>query len=166
MRIIYKLTLCCCLSVAGTISGNTCFGQTPDPPPPPAAPHVLIYKTKKDYSRYVPVILSDDKKEVISYPDPSDLAAIDMQPVKLQGNYWLDKRGIGTHVAFLKLTYKQYAALKSAPTPDELKGMILDANPLKELCDCGSKYGYNNTKQELNKLIAAKKIRTRCKVIR
>lgn len=103
---------------------------------------------------------------MFSYPDPGDLVPIDRQPVKLKGGYWLDKRGMGRHIAFLKMTYKQYAALKSAHTPEELKGMVLDADSLKELCDCGSKYSFKNTKQELNKLIVAKKIRTRCKVIR
>lgn len=162
---IHKLTLLCCLSIAGIFSGNTCFAQDPNPKPA-AGPHVLIYKTKKDYSRYVPILLSDDKKDIVSYPDPADLVAIDMQPVKLRGNYWLDKKGIGTGVAFLKLTYKEYAALERVPSPEELKGMILDDNPLKELCDCGSRYSYKNVKQELNALIAAKKIRKRCKVIK
>jgi hypothetical protein len=165
MRIVHKLILLCCLSVAGTFSGNTCFAQDAKPAPNPG-PHVLVYKTRKDYSKYVPVLLSDDKQDVVTYPDPVDLAAADMHPVKLKGNYWLDKRGIGPNVAFLKLTYKQYAALKQAPSPDELKEMILDASPLKELCDCGVKSGFKNINKELNSLITAKKMRKHCQVIK
>lgn len=161
---IKKVLTLCCLSIAGIISGNTSFGQTAKPLPNPG-PHVLVYKTKKDYSKYVPVELSADKKTVISYPDPADIGA-NMQPVKLKGNYWMDQRGIGENVAFLKLTYKQYAALKAAPTEAELKGMIRDASPLKELCDCGVKSGYKNVTQELNALITKGRLRKQCKVIR
>lgn len=165
MRIISNAILIYCLNIAGNFSGNVCFGQDAGPKPA-AVPHAFIYKTTKDYSQYVPVILSEDKQEVIAYPDPADLAAVDMRPVKLRNNYWLDRRGIGPRVAFLKLTYKQYAALEKAPSPDELKSMILDDRPLKEWCDCGSRYQYKNIKPELNALISSGKLRKRCKVIR
>ncbi len=165
MRLVNCVILLYCLNIAGSFSGNVCFGQATGPKPA-AMPHAFIYKMKQDYSRYVPVILSEDKQEVVAYPDPTDLAAVDMQPVKLRNNYWLDRRGIGPHVAFLKLTYKQYAALDKAPSPDELKGMILDDHPLKEWCDCGSRYQYKNIKQELNTLISSGKIRKHCKVLR
>ncbi|PSK95295.1 hypothetical protein [Taibaiella chishuiensis] len=157
------LTLLTCLNVAGIFSGNICFGQSPAPNP---APHVLVYKMRKDYSKQVPVILSADKKEIVSYPDPVDLGS-GMEPVKLKGNYWLDNRGIGADVAFLKLTYKQYAALKKAPSEAELKGMILDASPLKELCDCGPKSAFKQAPaQQLNTWITSGKLRRHCKTIR
>ena len=31
-------------------------------------PQTIVYKTKKDYYNLVPVLLSDDKTEIISYP--------------------------------------------------------------------------------------------------
>jgi hypothetical protein len=40
-----------------------------------AQPHLLVYKTKGDYKNYVPVMLSDDKSRIISYPDPKDIKA-------------------------------------------------------------------------------------------
>lgn len=156
------LTLLTCLNVAGIFSGNICFGQSPAPNP---EPHVTVYKTRKDYSKNVPVILSADKKEIVSYPDPADVVS-GMAPVKLKGNYWLDRRGINGDVAFLKLTYAQYAALKKAPTDAELKGMILDANPLKELCDCGPKSALKQPEQQLNTWITSGKLRKHCKIVR
>lgn len=38
-----------------------------------AGPHILVYKTKADYSKLVPVIFSEDKKTVVSYLSASDL---------------------------------------------------------------------------------------------
>lgn len=40
----------------------------------PSAPApVIIYKTAKDYSTYVPVSLSPDNKSIVSYPGVSDV---------------------------------------------------------------------------------------------
>ncbi|MBN2683025.1 MAG: hypothetical protein JXR58_10995, partial [Bacteroidales bacterium] len=36
-------------------------------------PPIIIYKTKKDYYNNVPVILSDDKTKIVSFPDIRDL---------------------------------------------------------------------------------------------
>lgn len=36
-------------------------------------PPVVVYKTRKDYFKCVPVSLSADKSSVIGYPDPIDL---------------------------------------------------------------------------------------------
>ena len=36
-------------------------------------PHLIVYKTKVDYNNFVPIILSEDKTEIISYPDPIDV---------------------------------------------------------------------------------------------
>src|SRR2546423_15562709 len=75
---------------------------TPGPP-------VLVYKTKTDYTNYVPVILSDDKTRIISYPDPKDIQ--NSAPVKLKNGYLLDNRGISKNAAFLNWTYAKYSKL-------------------------------------------------------
>jgi len=131
-------------------------------------PQALVYKTRGDYANLVPVILSDDKKEIVSYPHPGDLKTVNGYPLPdhLLDGYLLDNRGIGKNVAFLKLTYAEYASLEQMPTLQELYDLIIDKNPLTELCDCGSKQAFSDTTGQLNKLISDKKLRTVCKAIK
>jgi hypothetical protein len=131
-------------------------------------PQVLVYKTKADYNDRVPVILSEDKSKIVSYPHPSDVKIGKGYPLpgRLHGGYLLDNRGIGPRVAFLKTTYAEYAQLESAPTLAELYALITDKDPLLELCNCGAKTGFNSTTTQLNQLIDSKKLRTTCKAIK
>ncbi len=117
-------------------------------------PRALVYKTKADYSKYVPILLNSDKTEVISFPDPKDLKIGDQLslPTKLNRGYLLDNRGIGKNVAFLNISYSEYAALEQAPKPDEIMKMILDRDPLVALWDCGLREDYKELK-ELKQLI-------------
>jgi hypothetical protein len=129
-------------------------------------PHVIVYKTKKDYHNLVPVILSDDKKTIVSYPDPADVQLASVQPVALHKGYWLDKKGIGKNVAFLKWTYAQYAKLKKVPSAQELYNNITDKDPLTEYYDCGTRGQYKNTKAAMNALIDKKQLGKSCKDIK
>ncbi|MCX6351967.1 MAG: hypothetical protein NTX03_08900 [Bacteroidetes bacterium] len=128
-------------------------------------PQALVYKTKADYQNLVPVILSDDKLEIISYPDPKDVA-MNPVPTQLNKGYLLDNRGIGINVAYLKLTYPEYANLKALPSLKELYTLIIDKDPLLELCDCGNKTALKKPSLQLNTLIDSKKLRTTCKPIK
>jgi hypothetical protein len=133
-----------------------------------AGPQALIYKTKKDYSNFVPVFLSDDKSEIISYPMPSDLY-VDGKlalPSKLKKDYLLDNKGIGRNVAFLNLTYQEYAALKTVPSLKELYELIQDKDPLIELCDCGNKTKLTDPEKQLNLLISKDELTKRCKIVK
>src|SRR6218665_2785595 len=78
-----------------------------------AGPPTLVYKTKKDYSRNVPILLSEDRSRVLSYPAPQDFRNKDSYPapLALKGGYLLDKRDIGLQVACLKHSYEEYATL-------------------------------------------------------
>ena len=69
-----------------------------------SGPPVLVYKTKANYNNLVPVILSDGKTEIVSYPHPKDLIKGSRFPLPfiLNDGYLLDNRGIGKNVAFLK----------------------------------------------------------------
>jgi hypothetical protein len=131
-------------------------------------PHLLVYKTKKDYRQLVPVLLSDDRKSIVSYPDPSDIKAQGTTaiPTQLKSGYLIDNRGIGENVAFLKMSYKEYAKLKSVPTVEKLYGMIKDKDPLIMLCDCGLKRTFKNPKAEVNAMIDKKTLLTKCKVLK
>ncbi|MCK9617942.1 MAG: hypothetical protein M0R21_08925 [Lentimicrobiaceae bacterium] len=106
-----------------------------------ALPHTIIYKTKGEYSILVPVILSEDKKEIVSFPGVNDVyyqgkLAL---PTLLSNSFWLDNRGINENVAFISLTYLQYSQLKITPTGKELYRLIIDKNPLLQMYDCGLK---------------------------
>ena len=131
-------------------------------------PSVLVYKTRKDYANYVPVLLSADKTRIISYPAPSDIKTgnVYQKPILLEGEYLLDKRGIGVNVAFLKLTYEEYALLPATPSKAELMDLIQDSDPLLELCNCGSRNAYSSIEQQLNELISSKELRKKCRVVK
>ncbi|MCO6495812.1 MAG: hypothetical protein J5I91_09065 [Bacteroidetes bacterium] len=133
-----------------------------------AGPPTFIYKTKKDYGNLVPVIMNDSKTEIISYPHPTDLYPADMLllPTQLNGGYLLDNKGINANVAFLNITYQEYAKLVDPPSMEEMKSMLLDINPLTELCDCGNRNAFDNVEKQLNELIDANQLRKRCKTVK
>ncbi|MDD5695590.1 MAG: hypothetical protein PHD61_09865, partial [Bacteroidales bacterium] len=133
-------------------------------PGPPA----LVYKTRGDYYHLVPVLLSEDKKEIISYPHPKDLIRGHgyTLPDSLNNGYWLDNRGIGANVAFLDLTYEEYANLKEVPTPEQLYGKIVDFDPLTELCNCGLKASFQDPVKEINMLIDSGELREKCRAVK
>lgn len=120
-----------------------------------AGPPVYIYKTRADYSKYVPVILSPDKKSVISYPGVNDVTYKGelAYPTLLANGYLLDNRGISKDVAFLNISYEAFRNMKSTPAPEELYNKILDKDPLTELYYCGSRFQYKDLVAELNALI-------------
>jgi hypothetical protein len=128
-------------------------------------PHVLVYKTRNDYSQLVPVLMSDDKTKIVSYPHPGDLKGVEtlhatslQQPVSLKNGYWLDRKGIGINVAFLKYTYEEYSKLQEAPTLEELYKAIIDKDPLVELYDCGNKATFTDIEKQLNESIDNKQL--------
>ena len=129
----------CCASCAKQISPHNISAAVP-------GPRCIVYKTKADYTHLVPVMLSADKSMVVSYPDVKDIYNNGQlaYPTQLIGGYLLDNRGIGTDVAFLKVTYEEYSRLTVTPHPGELLEMILDKDPLAEMYDCGSRSQYQD----------------------
>jgi len=132
------------------------------------SPPVIVYKTKSDYNKNVPIILSDDKSEIVSYPHPSDLKVGNALalPTILKNGYLIDNRGIGKNVAFIKLTYEEYAILENPPSIKDLYNMIIDKDPLIEMCNCGNKKAIKNLENQLNSIIAENKLKTICKEIK
>jgi hypothetical protein len=131
-------------------------------------PLTVIYKTRKDYRHHVPVILSDDKTRIVSFPAPGDLKHGNTYtiPTKLHNGYLLDNRGINQNVAFLKWTYEEYAALKKTPSAAELYRAIADKNPLTDLYICGPRHDPKNSVQQLNILIDKKQLPNNCKTMK
>ena len=131
-----------------------------------AGPTTFIYKTKGDYKNLVPVILSDDKTKITSFPHPKDVYYKGKlaYPIQLKDGYLLDNRGVSTNVAFLSITYDKYNKLEKAPSVDSLFNMILDNDPMVELYDCGNRYQYKDEIAELNNIITTKQL-TQCKKV-
>ncbi len=166
--IISLLVIGCACNKTNTASGSgdgksTVAGETSDSNiesagavnKASAVAQAVVYKTVKDYSSFVPVILSADKKKIISYPAPSDVYYKGKlaYPVALKNGYYLDNRGINENVAFTDFTYEEYSRLKSAPSMDELMKRIIDKFPLTEIIYCGPRANYSNETVDLNKLI-------------
>lgn len=126
--------------------------------PQSASPVVYVYKTKKDYSHLVPVLMDEGRTRIVSYPSPGDLkrGGSLCLPTKLEQGYWLDNRGIGPSVAFLSYTYEEYSKLSVAPSMDDLMSHIVDKYPLLEIHACGRRADYSGKDivSELNRKIA------------
>ena len=133
-----------------------------------ALPPVYIYKMKNDYSRNVPVILSPDKNDIVSFPSVKDVWAGEVlaYPLELEHGYFLDVRGITENAAFLSYTYEEYAALEKTPTPQDLNAKLIATDPFESFYYCGKKNEYKELMPELNTLITEGKLDTRCKRIK
>ncbi|MCC8146596.1 MAG: hypothetical protein LIO93_09205 [Bacteroidales bacterium] len=118
-------------------------------------PSIVIYKTIADFYDNVPVIMNEDRTEIISYPAPSDVYYKGKlaKPFRLKNGYLLDNRGINENVAFLSFTYEEYSKREQVPSLSELKNNIKEKYPLKELIKCGDRYQLKDEIKELNKLI-------------
>ena len=115
----------------------------------------IIYKTKADYSKQVPVTLSEYKTNITSYPDISDIRkqGEKVYPTALSNGFLLDNRGIGPNVAFLAITYDEFIKGTETPCSDELFHQILDADPLLVMYQCRTRHQYTEMVAELNQLI-------------
>ena len=132
-----------------------------------ALPPCIIYKTKADYLKYVPVSLSEDKTRLKSYPDVKDLRnqGKSTYPERLSEGFMLDNRGIGPDVAFLSITYEDYVSKTKTPSADDLFQQLLDKDPLLEMYQCGNRYQYDDITRELNEIIVSGKL-SECKKIK
>lgn len=128
-------------------------------------PPLVIYKTTRDYSKNIPIIMSEDKKEILSYPDPLDIKAnmpSKATPIQLHKGYLLDRRGINKNVAFLRYTYSTYSKLKKPLSISEMYTNIIDSNPLTAFYSCNSLSYQNNIENKINWLIDKNQLKTIC----
>ena len=163
--ILICLIGCCTTNKNTRINTDTTMNFKPDYS---AGPPTVVYKTRADYYYNVPVILSEDKSEIVSYPHPNDIK-IDSNfqlPTRLNGGYLLDNRGITKNVAFLKLTYEEYSKLENPLSLKEMYDLIIDKDPLTEFCNCGNRLIFKDLSEQLNKLIEENKLRSTCKAIK
>jgi hypothetical protein len=130
---------------------------------PVAGPPTIIYKTKADYAKLVPVGVSQDKKSIVSYPNMTDMLP-NNYPKKLNKGYLFGN--VSVNSGFLKLTMEEYAALKELPSPEKLFGMLVDSDPFLEIYDCGSRSEFGELEKELNQIIDSGKLSSRCNKIK
>lgn len=118
-------------------------------------PPVIIYKTNGEYFDKVPVIFSDDRNSITSYPAFTDLIKDGdfTYPTELANGYLLDNRGISPTVAFLKYSYKEYYELGRTLTMREMMGSILDPAPIKEMYRCRIPHETDDRVSYINELI-------------
>ena len=128
-------------------------------------PHLLVYKTKQSYEAAVPVFLSHDKKSIVSYPDPADLRVDGMLPTKLHKGYLLDNKGISVDVAYLNMTWSEYANRTDVLSLNEMWDMIADKDPLVFLCDCGPRNRFSDPVAQANRLVDKKLLKKKCRVL-
>jgi hypothetical protein len=150
MLVISILLACNQHSAPSDQKGSRVLAETSIP-----GPACIVYKTRADYSHNVAIQLSEDKSRIVSFPDVTDIRKLEKRvyPTPLENGYLLDNRGIGPDVAYISLTWQQYADLPETPTPAIIFKLILDADPILEMYDCGVKSQYAEPIEEMNRLI-------------
>ncbi|MBB6275201.1 hypothetical protein [Porphyromonas circumdentaria] len=117
---------------------------------------IVIYKTRSNYNKMVPVMLGADGA-IVSYPSRGDLGSGDryFYPIELTDGYLWDRRGVGLTTAFLSLSYEEYSAFPADPTAAELQNYIMDRSPFTFLAVCDRSQLKEITPEELNRYIAS-----------
>lgn len=127
---------------------------------------VVVYKTNENYNLNVPVVLSEDKSTIVAYPSIEDVKTDSGRfktPLQLRNGYLLDLAGISKNTTFLRMTYEEYAQLKSPLSLKEMYEMIISKDPFVEFWDCRSAYQYNDIESEINAEIKNKSLKNICK---
>ncbi len=124
----------------------------------------IIYKTKANFNNLVPVGLSENKKEVVSLPAPTDLLNGNnlRTPIQLHNGYLLDQRGIGPNTAFIKTTYQEYSKRNQPMSSPEILNNIKEADPIVEMYSCKYKGSSGELVDWLNDLIDKGQLSTKC----
>lgn len=92
--------------------------------PPMHLPKALLYKTSGNFNDRVPVQLSTDGKQLVSFPAPTDIPA-SPEPLVLADGWLLSPVGVTASSVFTRWTYAEYRAMKQTPSPDEIMQAII-----------------------------------------
>ena len=93
----------------------------------------MVYKTDGNYADNVPVQMGGGGV-ITSYPAPSDVSPERSTPLAVADGWLLDRRGISPRTVFTSYTYAEYAALPSAPTPQQLRAAIIPDAHITAMC--------------------------------
>ena len=85
-----------------------------------------VYKTKIDYSEYVPVQLSTDRSQITSAP-----GFIEGRPIKLINGYYLGGT-MGLYTGYLSMTIEEYNNNEYPPSLDTISKLIMEKDPFIE----------------------------------
>lgn len=138
--------------------------------PPPSMTDV--YKMRADYSDYVCVMLSKDKKRISGYPVGADSGGdSSSKPIKVANGYYMGSwANYGVNSAYLNITRKEYQSRGRYLTKDSLMNMILDADPYleyykdeKRVLDAN---GYDSSAILLNQIILNNELATKLKRVK
>lgn len=115
---------------------------------------LIIYKTTKDYSKNLPLVMNDAKDKIVSYPDVSDVSKRGeiTTAIQLREKFLLDEFGLSKNSVYTSYTYEEYAKLKETPRIEELMNSIIDKEPFTAMYNCGIRNNFKTTK-ELNGFI-------------
>lgn len=81
------------------------------------------FKMSGNYAKNVAVTLAPDGS-LIYYPAPTDISEASA-PVEIGDGWWLNRQGLGSGSVFTKWTFDEYRALKSTPSPAEIKAAVI-----------------------------------------
>lgn len=116
---------------SGTITSEQRIGQgaqlltgTPPAAASAPAPKAMAYLLPGPYGQNVAVTLTPDGKGLLSYPAPTDITPA-TAPVELANGWWLSRGGLSSASVFTTYTRDEYAALPSAPTPEQLLASLI-----------------------------------------
>ena len=90
---------------------------------------IWVYKTRKDYSKHVPIELSADKTRVTSFSAYSDVTT--KWPVKLTDGFFLNG-SIGVNTGYTSLLKVEYSESGKTISADSLYQLLIDKDPFIE----------------------------------
>lgn len=88
------------------------------------------FKMSGDYAGHVAVTL-DQCGDLVYFPAPTDLSDASA-PVEIGNGWWLNRQGLGPNSVFTKWTFSEYRAMKSVPSPAEIKAAIIPGASVTE----------------------------------
>lgn len=101
---------------------------------------IVIYKTKNDYSSFVPIHLSKDKMNIIGYPAKEDLKQFgNSNSIATENGYYIDLVGVNLNTVFTSYTLESYQKI-NIPTLEDFKNQIIIMNPFEEMYICNDKF--------------------------
>ena len=123
---------------------------------------IVVYKSKNDFSTFVPIHLTEDKKNIIGYPAREDLKSLgNTNALFVENGYYIDLVGVNFNSVFTSYTLESYQKINN-PTLEEFKNHIIELNPFEEMYICDSRY--NNT--EIEQFIKKGTLNTNCTKIK
>lgn len=123
---------------------------------------IVVYKSKKDFSTFVPIHLTEDKKNIIGYPAKEDLKLLgNSNSLAVENGYYIDLVGMNSNTVFTSYTIEAYQKINS-PTLEEFKNHIIELNPFEEMYICNSRF--NNV--EIEQFIKNETLNTNCTKIK